>query len=37
MEVPFNEIGITLKWIGGGLNEVGLFNDETLVKVSKEF
>ena len=37
VETAFNEIGITLEWIGSGLNEVGLSNGETLVKVSKEF
>ena len=36
-ETAFNEIGITLEWIGSGLNEVGLSNGETMVKVSKEF
>ena len=37
VETAFNEIGITLEWIGSGLNEVGLSNGETMVKVSKEF
>ena len=37
VEAAFKEINIKLKWIGSGLNEVGLFNDETLVKVSKQF
>ena len=37
VEAAFNEIGITLDWIGSGLNEVGLSNGETMVKVSKEF
>jgi GDPmannose 4,6-dehydratase len=36
-ETAFKEIKIELEWIGSGLNEVGLFNDETMVKVSKEF
>ena len=36
-EAAFKEIKIELEWIGSGLNEVGLFNDETMVKVSKEF
>ena len=36
-EAAFKEIKIDLEWIGSGLNEVGLFNDETMVKVSKEF
>ena len=36
-EAAFKEIKIELEWIGSGLNEVGLFNDETKVKVSKEF
>ena len=33
----FKEIKIELEWIGSGLNEVGIFNDETMVKVSREF
>ena len=37
VEAAFNEIGITLECIGSGLNEVGLSNGETMVKVSKEF
>ena len=37
LETAFNEIGITLKWIGSGLNKVGLSNGETMVKVSKVF
>ena len=37
VETAFNEIGITLEWVGSGLNEVGLSNGETMVKVSKEF
>ena len=37
VETAFNEIGTTLEWIGGGLNEVGLLDGETMVKVSKEF
>ena len=37
VEAAFNEIGITLDWVGSGLNEVGLSNGETMVKVSKEF
>ena len=37
VETAFNEIGITLEWIGSGLNEVGISNGETMVKVSKEF
>ena len=37
VEVAFNEIGITIDWVGSGLNEVGLSNGETMVKVSKEF
>ena len=37
VKAAFKEINIKLKWIGSGLNEVGLFNDETLVKVSKQF
>ena len=37
MEAGFSEIGITLEWIGSGLNEVGLSNGETMVKISKEF
>ena len=36
-EAAFKEIKIELEWIGSGLNEVGLFNDKTMVKVSKEF
>ena len=36
-EVAFREIKIDLKWIGSGINEVGIFNDETMVKVSREF
>ena len=36
-EAAFKEINIELEWIGSGINEVGLFNDETMVKVSKEF
>jgi GDPmannose 4,6-dehydratase len=36
-KVAFKEINIELEWIGSGLNEVGLFNDKTMVKVSKEF
>ena len=37
VEAAFNEIGITIDWVGSGLNEVGLSNGETMVKVSKEF
>ena len=37
VEAAFNEIKIELEWIGSGLNEVGLSNGETMVKVSKEF
>ena len=37
VEAAFNEIGITLEWVGSGLNEVGLSKGETMVKVSKEF
>ena len=37
VEAAFNEIGITLEWNCSGLNEVGLSNGETMVKVSKEF
>ena len=37
VEAAFNEIGITLDWIGGGLYVVRLSNGETMVKVSKEF
>ena len=37
VEAGFSEIGITLEWNGSGLNEVGLSNGETMVKVSKEF
>jgi GDPmannose 4,6-dehydratase len=36
-EVAFKEIKIDLDWIGSGINEVGIFNDETMVKVSREF
>ena len=36
-EAAFKEIKIELKWVGRGLNEVGLFTDKTLVKVSKEY
>ena len=37
VEAAFNEIGITLEWVGSGLNEVGLSKGETMLKVSKEF
>ena len=37
VEAAFNETGITLEWIGIGLNEIGLSNGETMVKVSKGF
>ena len=36
-EAAFKEIKIELEWIRSGLNEVGIFNDETMVKVSREF
>ena len=36
-EAAFKEIKIELKWIGSGLNEVGIFNDETMVKARKKF
>ena len=36
-QTAFKEIKIELEWIGRGLNEVGIFNDETMVKVSREF
>ena len=37
VQAAFNEIKIELEWIGSGLNEVGLSNGETMVKVSKKF
>lgn len=37
MEAAFNEIGITIEWIGSSLNEVGSSSGETMVKGSKEF
>ena len=37
VEAAFDEIGITLEWVGSGLNEVGLSKGETMLKVSKEF
>ena len=36
-EAAFKEVKIELEWICNCLNEVGLFNDETMVKVSNEF
>ena len=36
-EAAFKGIKIDLDWIGSGINEVGIFNDETMVKVSREF
>ena len=36
-EAAFNKTGITLEWIGSGLNEIRLSNGETMVKVSKGF
>ena len=36
-QTALKEIKIELEWIGRGLNEVGIFNDETMVKVSREF
>ena len=36
-EAAFKEIKIELKWVDRGLSEVGLFKDETMVKVSREF
>ena len=37
VEAAFDEIGVTIEWIGSGLNEVGLSDGKTIVKVSKEF
>jgi GDPmannose 4,6-dehydratase len=37
VEAAFKEIDIGLEWKGSGLNEVGICNGRTLVKVSKEF
>jgi GDPmannose 4,6-dehydratase len=36
-EAAFKDINIELKWVGSSLNEVGLFNGKSMVKVSKEF
>ena len=36
-EAAFKEIGIELEWKGSGLNEVGISNGRTYVKVGKEF
>ena len=36
-EAVLKEIEIELEWTGSGLNEVGIFNDEIMVKVSREF
>lgn len=36
-EVAFGEIGIKIEWRGSGLNEVGISNGITYVKVGKEF
>jgi GDPmannose 4,6-dehydratase len=31
------ESKVELKWIGSGLNDVGLYNNEAMVKVNREF
>ena len=36
-EVVFREVRIDPEWIGSGINEDGIFNDETMVKVSREY
>ena len=36
-EAAFKEIGIELEWKGSGLNEVGVSDGRTYVKVGKEF
>jgi len=36
-EAAFKEIGIELEWKGSGLNEVGISDGRTFVKVGKEF
>ena len=36
-EAAFSEIGIELEWKGSGLNEVGISNGISYIKVGKEF
>lgn len=36
-EAAFKEVNIDIEWVGSGMNEVGLSNGNTMVKVSREF